>query len=285
MLLKDALSRILTCNPLGRILLGKETSLDISDHNPTWVLVAGDWHRNHFAAFPKKVIKLAQELQIDTILHVGDFGYKYGSTDAYTFEKPLHKALIEADIKLVWVDGNHENHPMLNELPRLDNGFVQTGARGNIFHAPRGHRWEWSGRKFGALGGAWSPNWARLVEGRTVFTELEQPTWEDFDKLGSDPLDYLITHDVPEQLEIVGPFGKPKKTITREILQAAVDRTQPSRIFSGHWHRRLNYSLPHANGFETIGHILDKEWTVGNVLILDLVTNDIIPLPYSWTKP
>jgi len=255
---------------------------DISKHNPTWVLVAGDWHRNPHAAFPKKVVELARSLQIDTILHVGDFGYKYGSTDAYMFEKPLHRALLEADVKLVWVDGNHENHPMLNELPRLDNGFVQTGARGNIFYAPRGHRWEWTDRKFGALGGAWSPNWLRLEEGRTVFKDLEEPTWADFTKLGPEPLDYLVAHDVPERISLKTPFGPPKKTITREILQKAVDVTKPARVFSGHWHQRLDYRLTRTDGLETLGHILNREHNTDNVLILDLVSNEIVPLPYTW---
>lgn len=259
--------------------------MDISEHNPAWVLVAGDWHRNLHAAFPKRVIKLAQQLMIDTILHVGDFGYKYATTDAYTFEKPLHRALIEADIKLVWVDGNHENHEMLRTLPRLDNGFVQTGARGNIFYAPRGHRWEWSGRKFGALGGAWSPNWARLKEGSTLFKDLEETTWKDFETLGNEPLDYLVTHDVPARVAMKTMFGIVEKTETRKILQKAVDVTKPSRIFSGHWHQRLDYLLPRLDGQNTIGHVLDKEWTVGNVLILDLITNEIIPLPYNWTNP
>jgi hypothetical protein len=262
---------------------GRSRLVDISKHNPKLVLVAGDWHRNPHAAFPKKVVELAKSLQIDTILHVGDFGYKYGSTDAYMFEKPLHRALLEADVKLVWVDGNHENHPMLNELPRLDNGFVQTGARGNIFYAPRGHRWEWSGRRFGALGGAWSPNWAKLKEGRTLFLELEQPTWADLELLGDNPLDYLVTHDVPERLAIKSPFGLPTKTVTREILQQAVDRTNPKRIFSGHWHQRLDYRLPLLNGSETFGHILNREWNADNVLILDLEHNEILPLPNTWT--
>lgn len=258
---------------------------NLNDLNPTWVLIAGDWHRNHFAAFPKKVIKLAQEMKIDTIIHLGDFGYKYGTTDAYTFEKPLHQALLEAEVTLVWVDGNHDNHALLRELPVRADGFVQTGARGNIYHAPRGHRWEWTGKKFASLGGAWSPNWQSLVEGKTLFSSLEETTWADLERLGNAPLDYLLTHDTPERLAIKGIFGTTKKTVTREILQKAVDATKPSRIFSGHWHRRLDYRLPRADGLETFGHILDKEWTVGNVLILDLTTNEIIPLPFSWTGP
>jgi hypothetical protein len=257
---------------------------DISNHNPTWVLIAGDWHRNPHAAWPKKVIEFAAKNQIDTILHVGDFGYKYGSTDAYYFEKPLHQALLEHNVKLVWVDGNHENHEMLRTLPRLPNGFVQTGKRGNIFYAPRGHRWTWSGRTFGALGGAWSPNGARLKEGVTVFKELEQPTWDDLAKLGNEPLDYLISHDAPERVALKSLFGIVEKTPTRKILQKAVDLTKPSRVFSGHWHRRLDYRLPRADGLESMSHILDKEWTQGNIVILDLVTNELISLPESWTN-
>lgn len=254
----------------------------ISGLNPSRVLVAGDWHRNPFAAWPKRVIALASQIGIDTIVHVGDFGYKYASNDAYTFEKPLHRALLDANIKLIWVDGNHENHELLRSLPLREDGFIQTGARGNIFHAPRGVRWEWSGKSFGALGGAWSPNWRRLVEGKTLFYDLEETTWEDLAKLGDAPLDYLIAHDVPERVALKSPLGVTTKTQTREVLQKAVDRTKPLRVFSGHWHERLDFRIPRSDGFESFGHILTKEWNKHNVLILDLVTDEIIPLPDFW---
>lgn len=256
---------------------------DISKHNPSKVIVAGDWHRNPYATWPKRVVEFAAQNQIDTILHVGDFGYNYGSTDAYSFEKPLHEALQKNDVKLVWIDGNHENHEMLRDAPRLSNGFVQTGKRGNIFYAPRGQRWTWSGRDFGALGGAWSPNGERLKEGLTVFKDLEQPTWDDLGKLGDSPLDYLITHDAPERVALKSILGIVEETPTRKILQKAVDTTKPSRVFSGHWHRRLDYRLPRADGLESMGHILDKEWTPGNIVILDLILNELTAPPAEWT--
>lgn len=256
---------------------------DISKHNPSWIIVAGDWHRNPYAAFPKRVIKLAKELQIDTIVHVGDFGYKFGTTNAYTFEKPLHQALIDAGVHLVWIDGNHENHEMLRTLEPLPNGFIQTGARGNIYYAPRGHRWEWSGKKFGALGGAWSPNWRFLKAGVTLFELLEETKPEDLERLGYEKLDYLIAHDVPSRISMKSFIPGVVPTQTRELLQKAVDRTKPERVFSGHWHTRLDFRIPRSDGGESWGHVLNKEWTLDNILILDLWTNEIVPLPTWWT--
>ena len=258
--------------------------INIDELNPGRVIIAGDWHRNLFAAWPKIVIRLAQELEISTIVHVGDFGYKYGSIDAYNFEKPLHKALLDAHINLIWIDGNHDNHEMRLRLSTGVDNFIQTGARGNIYYAPRGLRWQWAGKTFGALGGAFSPNWRKLVEGKTLFKELEEVTWNDLEKLGKAPLDYLITHDVPERVILSSPLGIMQKTETRVILQEAVDTTKPLRVFSGHWHRRVDFRIPRADGQTSFGHILDKEWTKGNVLILDLITDEIIPLPLSWIQ-
>jgi len=262
------------------------SSFDIATINPLRILVVGDWHRNIHAAFPKKVVAYAKSIGIEVILHVGDFGYKYGvrGNDAYMFEKPLHRALQEAGIQLVWVDGNHENHEYLRALPLLPNGFAQTGARGNIYYAPRGLRWQWSGRTFGALGGALSINAARLQEGVTLFADLEEPTYEDLDKLGKDKLDYLVCHDVPMRVALKSIFGVPVKSETRIVLQKAVDTLKPERVFSGHWHQRSDFRIPRDDDGETFGHILDKEFTVGNILILNLEDNTIENPPANWQE-
>ena len=253
------------------------------EHNPKRILIAGDWHRTSHAEFPKRVIDYAKSQGIGTILHVGDFGYKFGSDQAYYFEKPLHMALKESEINLFWIDGNHENHEYLRTLEPLPSGFCQTGSRGHIYYCPRGLRWEWSGRKFGALGGALSPNRSHLTEGKTLFAGLEETKEEDLDRLGTEPLDYLITHDVPRRVALKENYIIPSAmNPTRNLLQRAVDTTKPKRVFSGHWHRRLDFRIPRKDNLESFGHLLNKEWRHDNIVILDLEADEIIEPDPAW---
>lgn len=246
--------------------------IDIAELNPSRVLVAGDWHRHSGARFAIRVIEYAAKHGIGAIIQTGDFGFRFGadSENGYIFEKPLQLALKKHGIYLVWVDGNHDNHQWLREQKALHNGFVKTGSSAHVFYAPRGHRWTWSGRTFGALGGAWSFNWYSLKEGVTLFKALEEVKQEDVDKLGDLPLDYLITHDAPASVQLESIFGELEPEKSRALIQQAVDRTTPRRVFSGHWHQRRDKKALRADGSHSEVHVLNKENTAGNFVILDL---------------
>lgn len=252
--------------------------IDIADLNPDRILVAGDWHRHMGARFAKKVIEYAAKHGINTIVHVGDFGFHFGhnAENGYIFEKPLQLALKKHGVYIVWIDGNHDAHQWLREQPRLANGFVKTGASGHVFYAPRGHRWTWSNRVFGALGGAWSFNWRYLKEGVNLFAKLEEVKQEDVDALGDSPLDYLISHDVPISVKMKSTLGSVYPEKSRALIQQAVDRTLPKRVFSGHWHQRRNKKALRADGGYSNVHVLDKENTASNFVILDLVNDKVI---------
>lgn len=252
------------------------------------IVIAGDWHRAVDATFPKRVIELASREGISTILHLGDLGYSFGGRDPKEFEAPLSEALDAADITLYFVDGNHENHELLQSLPAEDDGFKNLDAKGRVRYAPRGHRWHWLGRSFGSLGGAYSVNWPALREGVSLFRDLEEPTLSDLAKLGTEPLDYLITHDVPTTVTMGYSVNNPWVdreliTRTREVLQCATENTRPKRIFSGHWHQRKDYIFTHNNGDVSEGHILNREYHEDNILILNLAENSI-ETPNDWYK-
>ena len=250
--------------------------------NNARIIVVGDWHRHYGAYHARRVISFAEREGIDKILQLGDFGYRFGSDDHSVFEKPLHRALAKADVNLYFIDGNHENHPCLQALASGADGFKSVSPQGRIFYAPRGHRWQWGGRTFGALGGAYSINHLQLEEGRTLFAELEEPREEDLARLGSKPLDYLVAHEVPAavDMQVNNDFGMH----TRRLLQRAVDSCAPRRVFSGHWHRRVNYDIPRADGGVSEGHILHREQFAGTFLILDLAEDRIEAPPTDWNR-
>src|SRR3954449_12934636 len=60
----------------------------------------------------------------------------------------------KSGLTLIFVDGNHDVHPKPRALPLNTEGFGVIGDR--LLYAPRGHRWELEGVRFGALDGAYS---------------------------------------------------------------------------------------------------------------------------------
>jgi hypothetical protein len=116
---------------------------------PARVAFAGDWHAN--TRWSIAAIAYAADHGADVIVHLGDFGYEFRSA----FVSGLDRALTRAGLRLLFVDGNHENFPTLLRYPVSGNGLRQLSGR--IWHLPRGYRgsgWAsggWPGRS--ALGG------------------------------------------------------------------------------------------------------------------------------------
>lgn len=106
----------------------------------------------------------------------------------------------------------------------------------------------------------------------------------DVDTLSDEPLDVLVTHDVPEGGALVKsgfPVREPELSEANEVralLRQAVDRTKPHLVFCGHWHQRRSGVITHPDGSQTTTHVLDMEWTHGNAVVLDLDTLDVQPL-------
>lgn len=238
------------------------------------VVVAGDWHGN--TAWMRQVLTCAARDGFKVIVHVGDLKVLW--FDEYpTYPEPgdftadFAQLLEELDLVFIFVDGNHDVHPALRALPVNADGFGAISDR--LLYAPRGHRWSLGGVRFGALGGAYSIDRYRGTEGWDWFLE-EATVPDDVATLGTDRLDVLITHDVPAGIDVLTTIDIPEAIeresyIVRSLLRDAVRNTEPSLVFSGHWHQRRTGLMP---GMETRVHVLDKEFTAGNTVSLDLAT-------------
>lgn len=111
---------------------------------------------------------------------------------------------------------------------------------------PRGHRWEWSGVRFGALGGAFSVNWRWRAEGIS-WRRGEMLTDADVARLGDEPLDVLISHDAPQGMPLRGlpipPVDEMRSAEVRVRILEAVEATEPALVVHGHWHHRYRHEL------------------------------------------
>lgn len=123
---------------------------------PETIAVAGDWHGNLRWALGRIADAHAEGVQ--TIVHLGDFGYWVPdpATRKYLFR--VEKRLAELDMQPLFIDGNHEDHNRLNALP-IDPASGLRSISAHVAHLPCGHRWTWrdhDGRAWTwlALGGA-----------------------------------------------------------------------------------------------------------------------------------
>lgn len=225
------------------------------------MLFAGDWHGDEDWA--ATVIGRAVDMGAAWVVQVGDFGFGFFRlgddpevpgdwAPRCPFARGVSALAAESGVPVVFIDGNHDN-PVL--LARLAERRGATGPSGfvpvedHLFWAPRGHRWEWDGVRFGALGGAFSIDRRLRTTGLDFWTaEVTSPA--DVARLGCDPLDVLVCHDGPTIPDGFAPLPSPSQRkvdqASRAQVAAAVERTGPRLVVHGHWHLRYTAERPNA---------------------------------------
>ena len=171
---------------------------------PGIVAIAGDWHGNLRWALDR--IADAHTAGATTIVHLGDFGYWVPdpATRKYLFR--VNKRLGELGMRLLFVDGNHEDRDRLAALP-VDPASGLRPVRDHIAHLPRGYRWTWQdedGRSWTwlALGGAVSVDRHHRRIGKSWWPG-EVLTEADVAAATSDGvMDVLVSHDAPARVSI-----------------------------------------------------------------------------------
>lgn len=215
---------------------------------PGLIAMAGDWHGN--LGFALSQVARARDAGCEVMVQCGDFGYWHPdpSTRKYLFR--LERALAESGMWLLWVDGNHEDHDLLNSLP-VD---PETGLRpisDHIAHLPRGHRWTWGGHVWLALGGAVSMDQERRKPGVDWWAG-ESLTHADVERaIDCGPADVMVCHDAPAGPAIpdsreVHPSSEilAKAERHREAIRSVVDATRPAALWHGHFHVRHTAMIP-----------------------------------------
>lgn len=195
------------------------------DPDPRRLLLAGDVHGNEW--WIAVLAGVAARLDCDAILQVGDFGYDPRDKAGRRFLRRADAAMDLFGLRLFWIDGNHDNHDALAAEARDDNGMTVIGSL--LRHLPRGYRWEWSGVRFGALGGAFSSDWEERKK-RGDWWPAEALTDEDVEALGHERLDVLVTHDAPIGVPLnsglrLDPVGEMRGEENRHRVGQAVERT------------------------------------------------------------
>lgn len=235
--------------------------------NDNKILLLGDVHGA--GGWLRLAVRAANALGINRILQLGDFGYWPHYGNGKEFLNNAQGVLANYDVELWWIDGNHENHDYLAEVPRDEDGFWRSGS---IVHIGRGSRWEWGGRTFLGCGGAYSIDKHYRREGESWWAG-ETITEADLRRCSGPPVDVLVTHDAP--WGVAGVFGPgtvgnkddyPESAANRKRVAALCDDVRPRLLVHGHYHHRntSNYKTTRVEGFGRDGD------AIGAAGILDL---------------
>ena len=139
----------------------------------------------------------------DVVIVAGDFGFVWDGSNA---EKYWLNWLESKPWTTCFVDGNHENHHALANLPvREWNGGLVHEARPHVLHLMRGEVFDIDGLTVLAMGGATSNDRQYRKEGRSWWPEempSEEEMWQcrtSLDRVGW-KVDYVVTHEAPADL-------------------------------------------------------------------------------------
>lgn len=210
------------------------------------VYVTGDVHgRAEYGSsrFAFKNWPLARTLtRDDAVIVAGDFGFVWDGSNA---EKYWLDWLESKPWTTCFVDGNHENHQMLGELPvREWNGGLVHEARPHVLHLMRGEVYGIDGLTVLTMGGAASNDRQYRKEGRSWWPE-EMPSEGEMDRCRASldrvgwKVDYVVTHEAPAALaeKLCRERGREYRGDRLQRFLAELDGRLGYRAwFFGHYH-------------------------------------------------
>lgn len=187
----------------------------------------------------------------DFVIIAGDFGLVW---DNKNDEKYWRKWLNYKNFTTLFIDGNHENHDMLDSYPvKYWNGGKVHIIYDSIIHLMRGQVFTINGYKIFTFGGAQSHDkehrrenfnwWAREMPSNEEYLEglknLDKHDWE---------VDIVITHTCPSSTV---HFLNKALDISSEVdelnnyLESIKERLTYQRWYFGHFHNDLKLPEKH----------------------------------------
>ncbi|MFW9871483.1 MAG: metallophosphoesterase [Candidatus Thorarchaeota archaeon] len=187
------------------------------------ILVTGDIH-GEFG----RLNNLINKKSPDIIICCGDFGY----WPNVKWCNPLTNIKLQGAKKLLFCDGNHEDHWSLRE--RKSDELAP-----NIFYMPRGSTYQLDdGRTIMFMGGAHSIDKDSRFIGFDWFPE-ETISQRDLIDLPEVKVDIFITHTCPTELlhDMLKYDNRKRNDPSNHALSELWRIYKPSLWFFGHWHK------------------------------------------------
>jgi len=215
--------------------------------------ITGDTHgyfeRLSFANWPES----RSFCRTDYIIVTGDFGLIYYNVQSKD-EKWWMDWLTDRPWTMLFVDGNHENHPLLNALPREEKfGGIVGVVANNIFHLRRGEIYTIDNKKILAFGGAASHDKMHRTEGVSWWPE-EIPSYADMSRCiesmerHNNRVDLIVAHTCPQvvaQMLMARQGGYLNEDPTQKMLDHIISACDFDHYFCGHFHQNIDIGKYH----------------------------------------
>lgn len=195
----------------------------------------------------------------DYLIVCGDMGIVW---DGSKEDKYWQKWFNERNYTTLFVDGNHENHPMLSAFPIVEFcGGRAHKIADSIYHLMRGEIYEIDGKTFFCFGGAESTDKYRRTEGQDWWPE-EVASLKEMEHgnnslfLHGDTVDYIITHDCPfsiKQAMLKFEVSKDPMTSYFDFLNKSI---KFKHWYFGHYHRDEKILDRYTCLYQTIEQII-----------------------------
>lgn len=191
----------------------------------------------------------------------------------YSFNKYHLNCMSSKDQKIIdlynsfkfttlFIDGNHENHIGLNQLPVIDwNGGKVHKISDSIFHLMRGQVYFINDKKFFTMGGAKSSD----IEYRKPdisWWKGEMPSKLDYEEAIKNlenndfKVDYVITHNCSTDYAEKFVYGHPVADELTQFFKQLETDLQFEHWYFGHHHEDLNIDEKHTCLYQQILQIL-----------------------------
>lgn len=181
----------------------------------------------------------------DYVIICGDFGLVWNNHTAKSDSWWL-QWLEEKPFTTLFVDGNHENHDILDNMPiEIWNGGKVHKVRPSVIHLTRGQIFELEDRTFFTFGGADSVDklyrkefiswWKREMPSNREYEE----GLENLSKYNNQ-VDYIITHTCPSSVLMKNRLSSIKNpTSIEKYFDVLLDRINMRHWYFGHFHMDL----------------------------------------------
>ena len=193
-----------------------------------------DFHKLNTKNFPQGT----QLTKQDYVIICGDFGAVW---DGAKSDKYLQRWYNEKPWATLFIDGNHENHDLLDSFPISKwNGGKVHFITPSIIHLMRGQVYKIGNKTFFTMGGAESHDKIYRKEGISWWSR-EMPSNDEYEEgltnlnKVNNQVDYILSHCAPDQLQeqIAYWYKQDKLTSYLEIIRQTIEFRWH---YFGHYH-------------------------------------------------
>jgi predicted phosphodiesterase len=182
----------------------------------------------------------------DIVIFLGDFGL-YWDEPASKDENYWLNWLAAKPFTVAFIDGNHENFNLINNLPQEEKWGGKVGVdhrfNGDIYHLKRGEIYNIQGKEILTLGGAlsidkhlrsegfsWWPEelWSRTEE-ENCLDNLDKVNWK---------VDYVLAHTCPDSCiyYVIDGMSEKFRDPTARFFEFVANKLEFNEWRFGHFH-------------------------------------------------